>query len=105
MDAGLAYADIAFVMALGVLVVGMYYVWKVHEAKDCMPPLLWFVLVALIVNGAVASFRSTSFFGENPDLDYWIRIFAIATRLSVIGAMLYDIRWLHGRTRLKEPNP
>jgi hypothetical protein len=99
MDTALVYSDFAFVMALGVLVVGVYYVWRIHETRDCMPPLLWFVLLALVVNGAVASFRTTSFFGVNTDFDYWIRIFSIATRLSVIGAMLLDIRWMHGRAR------
>jgi lipopolysaccharide export LptBFGC system permease protein LptF len=94
MDQMLDFSDWAFVFSLVVAALAVPLYWLARPGKP-MAPLLGFIIVMLAFGGAVGALGRLV--DSDAVLDYWIRIAIIATRLAVVGAMLYDIRWLWKR--------
>lgn len=79
-------------LAVAILAVPLFFLLRVDHRT---PPLLGFIILMLALGGAVGSIGRLV--DENLVADYWIRIFIIATRVAVLGAMVYDIAWLRRR--------
>jgi len=79
-------------LAVAILAVPLFFLLRVDHH---VPPLMGFVLVMLAFGGVVGSVGRLV--DESGFLDYWVRIFIIASRVAVLGAMLYDIAWLRRR--------
>ena len=79
-------------VVVAVLAIPLFWLLRVDHTT---PPLLGFILLMLAFGGAVGAVGRLV--DENLTADYWIRIFIIATRLAVTGAILYDLKWFWDR--------
>ncbi|MGV0984989.1 MAG: hypothetical protein ACOYB2_10570 [Limnohabitans sp.] len=101
MNVAIDYATAALVLSLVALVLSVPMFWLLAHTRQAAP-LLGFIIVMLALGGAIGAYGRVALVeSTNPTLDYWIRVAVIATRVAVVGAMLYDIRWLW-RHRQKE---
>lgn len=87
------YAGVALGFSIVALVLAVPLFVMLAHAREATP-LIGFIILMLCVGGVVGAFGRWAMVDHWPELDAWIRIVVIATRVAVIGAMLYDIRWL-----------
>jgi len=94
----LNFSEWAFVFSLlaAILVIPLFVL-----ARPGLPmsPLFGYIVLMLALGGAIGALGRLV--DADPFLDYWIRILVIATRITVIGAMLHDINWFWKRRAKK----
>jgi hypothetical protein len=86
-------AVVALVLALIALALAIpLLILLVHTREPT--PLLGFMILMLCVSAVLGSLGRAIDVEPGSSLDYWIRIGVVSMRVAVVGAMLYDIRWL-----------
>lgn len=96
-------AEVALLLSVVALVIAIpMFVLLLRQREPT--PMIGFIVLMLCIAAVVGSLGRVLNVDPSGDLDYWIRITVIATRTAVVGAMLYDIRWLwRHRERRRRP--
>jgi hypothetical protein len=92
------YSVVALGLSVACLPLAVVLLWLLLKERTLYlrtaTPLLGFIILMLCIGATLGAYGRVIDGTISVSLDYWIRVLIVATRVAVVGGMLYDIRWL-----------